>query len=104
MSSERSEWELREEAHRWVRRKRILFTIIGVYLVLSAMWFTIDMADGTEDIWFYWPMFGTGLGVAVAAVFLLGVGGVLGSDWDRRQVDRYMERHRGEGPANGKET
>jgi hypothetical protein len=102
VSSERSDREVRDEARRWVRRKRILFTILGVYLVLSAMWFTIDMADGTEDTWFYWPMFGTGLAVAVAAVFLLGVGGVLGSDWERRQVDRYVERHGGDGPGTGK--
>lgn len=87
--------DVREEGRRWVRRKRILYTILGVYVVLSVMWFTIDMADGTEDLWFYWPMFGTGLGVAAAAVGLLGVGGLLGVDWERRQIDRYVERHRG---------
>jgi hypothetical protein len=88
--------DVRDEARHWVRRKRIFYTILGIWLILSAMWFTIDMADGTEDIWFYWPMFGTGLGVAAAAVGLLGllgVGGVLGADWERRQIDRYLERH-----------
>lgn len=85
--------DVREEARRWVRRKRIMYTILAVYAALSLMWFTIDMADGTEDIWFYWPMFGTGIGVVAAAIGLLGVGGVLGVDWERRQVDRYVERH-----------
>jgi hypothetical protein len=87
----------RAEALRWVRRKRILYTILGIYVVLSLMWFTIDMADGTESLWFYWPMFGTGIAVAITAVVLLGVGGLFGADWERRQVDRYLEQHRDPG-------
>jgi peptidoglycan/LPS O-acetylase OafA/YrhL len=82
----------REEARRWVRRLRILYTVLGIYLVLSLMWFAIDMADGTESIWFYWPMLGTGVLVAVVAVVLLGVGGLFGADWERRRVERYLER------------
>jgi hypothetical protein len=85
---------VRDEARRWVRRKRILYTILGVYGVLSLMWFAIDLADDSEGFWFYWPMFGTGIAVAVSAVVLLGVGGVFGTVWEQRQVDRYLERHR----------
>jgi hypothetical protein len=33
----------REEARRWVRRKRIFYTIVGIYLSLSLMWFAIDL-------------------------------------------------------------
>ena len=35
--------DLMAEARRWVRRKRILYTILGIYAVLSLMWFAIDM-------------------------------------------------------------
>jgi hypothetical protein len=69
----------RQEALRWVRRKRILYTILGVYAVLS--------------LWFYWPMLGTGAAVAVVTVAMFGIGGLLGADWERRQVQRYMDRH-----------
>jgi hypothetical protein len=86
--------DLRADAHRWVRRQRILYTIVGIYIVLSLMWFAIDMADGTENLWFYWPMLGTGVVVAIVSVFLVGVGGLFGSDWEQRQIDRYVEQHR----------
>jgi peptidoglycan/LPS O-acetylase OafA/YrhL len=87
--------DLRAEARRWVRRKRILYTILGIYAVLSLMWFAIDMADGTENLWFYWPMLGTGVVVAMTAVVLLGVGGAFGSNWEQRQVERYIQQRRG---------
>ena len=89
--------DVRAEAHRWVRRKRILYTILGIYAVLSLMWFAIDMADGTENLWFYWPMLGTGVVVAVTGVTLLGVGGLFGAGWEQRQVERYLQQRRGPG-------
>lgn len=91
--------DLRAEAQRWVRRKRILYTILGIYGVLSLMWFAIDMADGTESLWFYWPMLGTGVVVAITAIVLLGVGGLFGANWEQRQVERYLQRRRGPNDA-----
>ena len=87
-----------EEARRYVRRKRILFTIVGIWLALCLMWFVIDLLDDSSSWWFYWPMFGTGIGVAITAIVLLGIGGLLGADWERRQIDKYLNR-RGNGPG-----
>jgi TctA family transporter len=90
---------LRAEAQRWVRRKRILYTIVGIYAVLSVMWFAIDMADGTENLWFYWPMLGAGIPVAVVAIVLFGMGGLFGLGWEQRQIERYVQRRIGNDKA-----
>src|SRR5262245_45939330 len=82
----------REEAHRWVRRKRIFYSVVGIYLALSLMWFAIDALDDSSGWWFYWPMLGTGLGVAITGIVLFGIGGLFGTDWERRQVEKYMRR------------
>ena len=86
-----------EEARRWVRRKRIFYTIVGIYASLSLMWFAIDLLDDSSSYWFYWPMLGTGLGVLITGIVLFGLGGVFGTNWERRQVDRYLERRDGSG-------
>ena len=91
--------EAREEARRYVRRKRIFYTLFGAWIALSLMWFTIDMLDdGTESLWFYWPMFGTGIAVAISGVALLGVGGLFGAEWEQREIDKYLRR-RGKDPG-----
>jgi hypothetical protein len=88
-----------EEARRYVRRKRIFYTVVAVWLALSLMWFAIDMLDDSSSIWFYWPMLGTGIGVAIAGIVLLGIGGLFGADWERRQIDQYLRR-RGDEPGS----
>jgi hypothetical protein len=81
-----------EEARRYVRRKRILYTVVGIWITLSLMWFAIDMLDDSSSPWFYWPMLGTGIGVVITAIVLLGIGGLFGVDWERREMDRYLRR------------
>jgi 2TM domain len=84
-----------EEARRWVRRKRTFYTVLVVYLALVVLWFLIDVLTGTEDWWFYWPTLGAGVIVAIIGISMFGVGGLFGEDWERRQMERYRDRHRG---------
>ena len=84
--------EAREEARRYVRRKRIFYTVLGIWIALSLMWFAIDMLEGGSGTWFYWPMLGTGIAVAITGIVLLGIGGPLGVEWERREVDKYLRR------------
>jgi 2TM domain len=87
------------EARRHVRRKRIFFAVLGIWLALSLMWFLIDLSDDSSSYWFYWPMLGTGIGVAITGIVLLGVGGLFGADWEQREIDKYLRR-RGNAPGD----
>jgi hypothetical protein len=82
----------REAARRWVRRKRTFLTILVVYLALSVLWLAIDLLTGGDDLWFYWPMLGAGVIVALTGIAMFGLGGLFGQDWERRQIDRYLQR------------
>ena len=88
----------REDARRHVRRKRIFYSILGIWVALSLMWFFIDLADDSSSYWFYWPMLGTGIAVAITGIVLLGIGGLFGQDWERREIDKYLRR-RGDEPG-----
>ena len=90
----------RDEARLWVRRKRIFYTVVGIYLALSLMWFAIDLLDDSSGYWFYWPMLGTGLGVVVTGVVLGGLGGLFGTDWERREIERYLRRSGDQGDGS----
>ena len=84
--------EALDEARRYVRRKRIFYIVLGVWIALCVMWFVIDMTDDSSSIWFYWPMIGSGISVAITGIVLLGVGGLFGIEWERREIDKYLRR------------
>jgi hypothetical protein len=90
--------EALEEARRHVRRKRIFYIVLGVWIALCFMWFAIDMTDDSSSIWFYWPMMGSGIGVAITGLVLFGIGGLFGVEWERREIDKYLRR-RGKVPG-----
>jgi two-component system, LytTR family, sensor kinase len=87
--------EALEDARRHVRRKRIFYAVAAIWIVLSVMWFLIDMADDSSSTWFYWPMLGSGIAVAITGIVLLGIGGLFGTDWERREMDKYLRRRGG---------
>lgn len=71
---------------------------------LVVLWFLIDVLTGTDDWWFYWPMLGAGVIMAIIGIALFGISGLFGRDWERRQVDRYLQRQgdtRSEGQDEG---
>ena len=37
-------------------------------------------------------MLGTGIAVAITGIVLLGIGGLLGAEWERREIDKYLRR------------
>ena len=83
----------REEARRHIRRKRTFLTILAIYVVLSILWFAIDALTGTDDWWFYWPMLGAGLLVVLIGIAMFGVSGLFGAGWQRREEEKYLQRH-----------
>jgi hypothetical protein len=82
----------REEARRWVRRKRIFLAVVGLYLSLSLMWILIDLLDDSSGYWFYWPIAIDGVAVLVTGIALGVLGGLFGTGWERREIERYLGR------------
>ncbi len=39
----------RDEARRYVHRKRTFYTVLVVYLALVVLWFLIDVLSGSDD-------------------------------------------------------
>ena len=66
------------------------------------LWFAIDVLTGTDDWWFFWPMLGAGVLVAIIGIAMFGISGLFDGDWERRQVDKYLQEHGGE--KNGGEA
>ena len=78
-------------AKKVVQARRGLYAHIVVYAIVNAVLFTIDYLTPGGP-WFYWPMLGWGIGLAINAVVVL-TGLTPGSEAEERAIQRYLETH-----------
>ncbi|NUO63129.1 MAG: 2TM domain-containing protein [Gemmatimonadaceae bacterium] len=81
-----------EIARRRVRARRELYIHASIFLVVNAMLFLLNVFATPGRWWFYWPLFGWGIGLAshvVAYSFASSEGG----EAEEAAIRREMERH-----------
>lgn len=91
-----------DERRRYERARARVETLKGfyvhatVYVVVNAALLVLNVLVG-GGWWFYWPLLGWGIGLAVhaLAVFGFGGGGPLGREWEERKTREMMDKERG---------
>jgi len=83
-----------ERAKRRVDILKSFYIHLLVYVGVISMLVVIDFLDG-ENWWFYWPLFGWGIAVAIHGAVVFFAGGSIASDWEERKIRELMERDRG---------
>ena len=68
---------------------------IATYLIINLGLFLINLATDSGSLWFYWPLLGWGVGLAIHAFFVFGVEGPLGRDWEEKKIRQLMDRESG---------
>lgn len=65
---------------------------LGVYLIVNAGIFAINMLTSPDTLWFYWPMLGWGIGLAIHGFSLVTEGRFLGEEWEERKARELLSR------------
>jgi len=97
MAAGPSEQELYKAAEKRTDDLIGFFVHAMVYVVVNAgIWLTDIVAGGGVE-WAYWVTIPWGIGLTIHTLVLLFELKLFGADWRRRQIERYVERHRGSG-------
>lgn len=81
-----------QEAKRYVKRLKRFYMQVVWAGVLVGFLFIINLLTSTEYWWFLWPAFGLGIALAAQAVSLFGFNDMFGADWEKRQVEKRLNR------------
>jgi protein-S-isoprenylcysteine O-methyltransferase Ste14 len=100
--AQRSEAELaqrmrrQDEDERAVQRRiyrmRGFQRCVSVFGVVVAVLFVVNLMSSPGDWWVVWPMLGLGFVLAINAVQVYGVDGLLGPDWEDRKRQELRAR------------
>lgn len=88
-------------AEAWARKQakeqRDFYSHLAVYAGIMVLLFFIDLLSG-ESWWFFWPMLGWGIGVAVHGITVFGESR-FGPAWEDRKTQQILERASGQPKA-----
>jgi hypothetical protein len=74
-----------------VRVLRGFYIHLGIYALVNSLLFLINIATSPGVLWFYWPLFGWGLGVALHAIIAFGLGSLVGPEWEEKKMKEFMD-------------
>lgn len=80
------------EAIRYVRDLKAFYQHLGCYLLVMAILVFLNLMTSPDHIWFLWPMFGWGIGVAIHGLSVHELFNFIGPEWERRQIEKRTGR------------
>ena len=88
-----SEQETRyRNAKKRVGALKEFYVHLTVYVLVNLLLFTINMLTSPDSLWFYWPLLGWGIAVALHALRVFGSGRRFGTEWEERKINELMEQ------------
>ena len=70
---------------------RSFYGTMAAYVAVNVFLFFVDVLTG-EGWWFFWPLLGWGIGMAVWAIYLFGIGNRFGDEWVERKARQIVDR------------
>lgn len=77
-------------ARRRAHELRSFYQHLVIYLVVNACLAGLNLWRDPDDIWFVYPLFGWGVGLAIHGLSTYGFGGLFGPEWERRKIERIL--------------
>jgi hypothetical protein len=87
-----SDDERTQRARRKVRMMRGFYIHAYVYVMVIIGLFLINILTSPGYLWFLWPAFAWGVGLAGHYLAAFGLGGKFGPEWEERKIREILEK------------
>lgn len=81
-----------QKAKERVEALRGFYIHLIVYAVVNLILFSINMIVSPDSLWFFWPLMGWGIGLAIHVLSVFGPSLWFGADWEQRKIQELMEK------------
>ena len=81
-----------QKAKERVEALRGFYIHLIVYAVVNLILFSINMIVSPDSLWFFWPLMGWGIGLAMHVLSVFGPSLWFGADWEQRKIQEFMEK------------
>jgi len=90
------ETNYQEEERYYQARKRVneikgFYGNLVSYVVVNVFLLILNLVTSPDHLWFYWPLLGWGIGVAIHGMKVFNYMPFLGIDWEEQKIKEFME-------------
>lgn len=84
------------EAKKRVEEEKKFYYHLGSYIAVNTFLVILNLITSPNHLWFYWPMLGWGLGLAMHALRVFAGYALFSDDWEEKRIKKYMgeDRHK----------
>jgi hypothetical protein len=86
--------ETYNRAKRRVAQIKGFYIHATVYVLVNTVLIGINLLTAPDQIWFFWPLLGWGIGLAAHGLSVYGLGGFLGAEWEERKIQEIIAKRR----------
>ena len=92
---QKNEQDKYERARKRVDELKSFYSHLFVYLAVNAGLFLLNILTSPRHLWFYWPLIGWGIGLAIHGLSVFGTQRFMGKGWEEKKIKEIMDQDKG---------
>lgn len=92
METTQKEEERYIKAQKKVEEIKGFYGNLASYILVNIGLLVLNLLTSPEYLWFFWPLFGWGIGVLIHGLVVFNALPFLGKDWEEQKIKEFMEK------------
>jgi hypothetical protein len=80
-----------QKAKKRVAALKKFYVHLGVYALVNLSLFLRNIITSPDRLWFYWPLLGWSIAIALHALSVFSLSRHFGADWEEKKIAQFME-------------
>ena len=80
-----------EKAKKRVEELKGFYIHLFIYLLVNIGLVVVNLMVSAAEVWFFWPLFGWGIGIIAHGIYVFGFFGILGAKWEEKKINELMD-------------
>lgn len=98
-----------EEQRYFQARKKVeeikgFYGNLAAYVIVNIGLFILNMVTSPEELWFFWPLLGWGIGVFFHGMKVFNYLPFLGKEWEEQKIKEFIEKEKQAKESNNKQN
>jgi len=84
------------QARKRVQEIKGFYGNLTAYILVNIGFLVLNLLTTPNELWFYWPMLGWGVGVVIHGMRAFNYIPFFGKDWEDQKIKEFMEKEKEE--------